>query len=73
MQPNPRSEEPHAALERQFINEFLASHEARLVGFGSSRRVNEAAVMEAAMRYASLRLAEIEARAHYLDELHRSA
>jgi hypothetical protein len=66
-------EDPLAALERRLIDEFLA-----LRGFtrGSIARLpaSEAALLlGAACEYASLRLAEIESRAHYVDEMHRSS
>jgi len=65
-------EDPLAALERILIDEFLA-----LRGF-SRRSIarfpppERALLLGAACEYASLRLAEIESRAHYVDEMHKS-
>jgi len=67
----PPIEDPHAALERRFIDEFLESA-------GHTRRSTEdlgtrdlSTLLRAASMYASLRLAEIECRARYTDEIHR--
>jgi hypothetical protein len=66
-------DDPLAALERALIDEFLTLR-------GYTRRsvaqlpVPEAAsLLSAACEYASLRLAEIESRAHYVDEMHASS
>ena len=63
-------EEPHSELERQLIATYLAQtgHEYHaLIG-----RTDEAArkLLAAAAHYASERLSEIEARSHYVHELH---
>jgi hypothetical protein len=66
----PPVEDPLAALERLLIDEFLT-----LRGF-TRRSVSQlpasqaAMLLSAACEYASLRLAEIESRAHYVDEIH---
>jgi hypothetical protein len=64
-------EEPHASLERLLIDEFLRArgHTAQTVS--QLPAAEAAARISAAAEHASLRLAEIEARAHYVDELHR--
>jgi hypothetical protein len=58
-------EDPHAALERQFIDEFLQSvgHTRRSVAELGTSGVSM--LLRAASEYASLRLAEIECRARY--------
>jgi hypothetical protein len=67
----PPVESPDARLERVFIDEYL---EAR----GHTRRsvlelppVEAETLLRAASEHASLRLAEIESRARYIDEIHR--
>lgn len=66
----PALEEPHSELERQLIATYLAQtgHEYQaLVG-----RTDDAArkLLADAALYASERLSEIEARSHYVHELH---
>ena len=62
-----------AALERRFIDEFLESigHTRRSAGELGTRDVSP--LLRAASEYASLRLAEMECRARYADEIHRSS
>ena len=64
-------DDPNGPLEQRLIDEYLESR-------GQTRRTvrdlpeREAlSLLEAASDYASLRLAEIIARAHYVDEIHR--
>ena len=64
-------DDPNGPLEQLLIGEYLESR-------GQTRRTvrdlpeREAlSLLEAASDYASLRLAEIIARAHYVDEIHR--
>jgi hypothetical protein len=66
----PRVEDPEAQLERAFIDEYLYQH-----GHDSEtvRRLPEAdklRLLEAASVYAAGKLAEFEARAHYVHNLH---
>jgi hypothetical protein len=69
---NPRQEDPHAQLERAFIEEYLRlrhhSRETlnRLPDAEAARLLSEASI------YASGRLTEMESRAHLVDELHRA-
>jgi hypothetical protein len=65
-----RIEDPMSALEQSLIQEFLAQH-----GFGTGANlqftdVEKAALLARACAYAAGRLAEVEARAHYLHEIH---
>lgn len=67
----PPVKSPDAGLERVFIDEFL---EAR----GHTQRsvlelppAEAESLLRAAAEHASLRLAEIESRARYIDEIHR--
>jgi hypothetical protein len=66
-------DDPLAALERALIDEYLTLR-------GYTRRsaarlpVRDAAsLLSAACEYASLRLAEIESRAQYVDEMHAAS
>ena len=63
-------EEPLAELERRLIDEYLrgAGHDPGAI---QARRDPEArAVMTNAATYAASRLAEVEARSHYVRNLH---
>jgi hypothetical protein len=64
-------DDPNGPLEQQLIDEYLESR-------GRTRRTvrdlpeREAlSLLEAASDYASLRLAEIDSRAHYVDAIRR--
>lgn len=63
-------EEPQAALERAFINEYLKArgHELRALRMLPEDLVQ--GLLREAVQYAATRLAELEARAHYVNELH---
>jgi hypothetical protein len=63
-------EEPQAALERAFIDEYLKArgHELRALRMLPDDLVHE--LLREAVQYAAARLAELEARAHYVNELH---
>ena len=70
--PSP-TDDPHAALELRFIDEFLGSvgHTRRsAMQLGTSE---VSALLKAASEYASLQLADIEAKAHYVSEIHRKS
>lgn len=71
-QPRPegeRSAGPHGALERALIDEFLAErgHTLRSVDWLPLPERRE--LLFRAMSYATQRLAEIESRAHFVDDL----
>ena len=63
-------EDPLSALERSLIQEFLAQHSAGSDANGQLSEVETAALLVRARTYAAGRLAEVEARAHYLHEIH---
>jgi hypothetical protein len=63
-------EDPHAALERAFIDEFLRAHGHTLRSLAERPPEEVATLLRAAVAHATLRLSEIEARAHYVAELH---
>jgi len=66
----PPIEDPHAALERAFIDEFLRARGHTLRTMAGLPSDEMAALLRAAVAHATLRLTEIEARAHYISELH---
>jgi len=63
-------EEPQAALERAFIDEYLRvhGHDLRVLWTLPGDQVK--AILREAALYAAMRLAELEARAHYVHEIH---
>lgn len=64
-------EDPHAALERMLIDEFLGARGLTRHSASELPAAEATTLLRAASEYASLRLAEIESRAHYADEIHR--
>ena len=63
-------EDPHSALERAFIDEFLRGRGHTVRSIADLPPDEMAALLRAAVAHATLRLSEIEARAHFLSELH---
>jgi hypothetical protein len=63
-------EDPHASLERAFIDEFLRGRGHTVRSLAALPPDEMAALLRAAVAHATLRLGEIEARAHYVSELH---
>jgi hypothetical protein len=63
-------EDPHAALERMLIDEFLGARGLTRHSASELPAAEATRLLSAASEYASL-LAEIENRAHYVDEIHR--
>ena len=68
----PRQEDPHARLERAFIDEFLHEHHLSLETLHQLPASEAARVLSQASVFASGRLSELESRAHLMDELHRT-
>lgn len=66
----PPLEDPHAALERAFIDEFLRARGHTLRSVAALPPDEMSGLLRAAVAHATLRLTEIEARAHYVSELH---
>ena len=54
----PLLQDPMGPLERLFVEEYLADHN------------NDPGLIVEARKYAAGRLAEVEARAHYVHEIH---
>jgi len=65
-------EDPHARLELELIDEFLKSHGSDLSTLNSKPESERRALLIQATRYADGRLAEIDARAAYVDQIHAS-
>jgi hypothetical protein len=63
-------EEPQAALERAIIDEYLRSHGHDPHVLSQLPPDQTRAVFLQAAQYADARLAEHEARAHYVHEMH---
>ena len=63
-------EDPLNGLERSLIEEFLAQHSLGTDADGQLTELEKAKLLVTARTYAAGRLAEVEARAHYLHEIH---
>jgi hypothetical protein len=61
--------DPHAALERALIAEFLARHGHTLQSVRRLPPAEASALLREATAFATMRLSEVDAKAHYLDEL----
>jgi hypothetical protein len=61
---------PQSALERNFIVEYLKGKGHRLETLSSLPEEEAKSLMKEACRYASLKLTEIESRAHFRDSIH---
>jgi len=66
----PPLEDPMSGLERSLIEEFLAQHSFVTDADSQLTELEEAELLIRARTYAAGRLAEVEARAHYLHEIH---
>ncbi len=61
---------PQSALERKYIQEYLQSQGASLDGLGKLPKDEQQRLMREASKYASLKLAEVESRAKFRDDIH---
>jgi hypothetical protein len=66
-------DDPLAALERALIDEFLTFRGYTRRAVAQLPSSEAASLLSTACEYASLRLAEIESRAHYIGEMHASS
>ena len=64
-----RSADPHGPLACALIDEFLADRGHTLQSVGSLPLSERRELLRRAASYATLRLAEIEARAHFVGDL----
>ncbi len=60
----------HAALEREFIIDYLGQRGYKLQDLKALAPVLRKKVLTQACRYASLKLAEIESCSHFIHKLH---
>ena len=61
---------PLAQLERALIDEFLQSRGYDSAGMAQLPPEQRQELLKQASQHASARMAEVEARSHYLDEIH---
>jgi hypothetical protein len=63
-------EDPQAQLERALIEEFLQKHGCTLTTVDLKPVAERSSLLRQASLYAAVRLAEIDARAAYVHDLH---
>ena len=66
-------EDPQAGLERTFIDQFLQERGCSLQTLKNKPAEESRALLVQASQYAAGRLAEIDARAAYIHDIHDSA
>jgi hypothetical protein len=64
-------EDPEAKLERALMEEFLRRHKHSFSDLALLTPPERNHLLGEAVRYADARLAEIGARAHYIEDLHK--
>jgi len=64
--------DPTAQLENAFIREFLEQRGHSTASLLTLQESERHLLLEQASRWASIRLAEVEARAHYIQDLHHT-
>jgi hypothetical protein len=64
------AEGPQSALERKYIEEYLQSQGSSLESLGNLPKDEQQHLMREASKYASLKLAEVESRAKFRDDIH---
>lgn len=64
------AEGPQSALERKYIEDYLKSQGASLENLGKLPKEEQQHLMREASKYASLKLAEVESRAKFRDDIH---
>lgn len=67
---NGGAEGPQSALERKYIEEYLQSQGASLESLGNLPKEEQQHLMREACKFASLKLAEVESRAKFRDDIH---
>jgi hypothetical protein len=67
---SPELPDPHAQLEREFINEYMREHLPRHGGLRHLSQHAQRQLLAEASCYASSRLAELETRASLVTEVH---
>ena len=66
----PPIEEPLAALERLLISEYITAAGLDLASLLARHDEQATRILTEASKHAAVRLAEVEARCHYLKKLH---
>lgn len=66
----PPLEEPLAELERRIINDYIRDHGQDPAALRASQDARAHQILVDAAVYAATRLSEVEARSHYVRELH---
>lgn len=66
-----QTEDPEAKLERALMEEFLRRRNHTFTDLAMLTPGERRGLLEAAAEYACERLAEIGARAHYVEDLHK--
>ena len=64
------TEDPNAVLEKALIEEYLKQHGYTHEGLKKLPPKLVKKIMQEASQYASLKMEEVEARAHFVKELH---
>lgn len=67
---NQKMEDPNAVLEKALMEEYLHGRGYSLEKLKELPKELVEKLMKEATRYASLKLEEIKARAHFVDEIH---
>ena len=70
--PDMHVEDPNAALERLFIEDYLRARGHTAESLHTLPASEAAVLLVAATLDASLRLADVESKAHYVHEIHHS-
>lgn len=68
----PPLEEPLAELERRIIDDYIRGHGHDPAALRASSEASARAILVGASTYAATRLSEVEARSHYVRDLHGS-
>lgn len=66
-------EDPNAVLEKALMEEYLHEQGYSLEKLKELPKEIVAKLMKEASRYASLKMEEVEARAHFVEEIHDTA
>lgn len=69
----PLMEDPNAVLEKSLIQEYLQGQGYSLEKLKELPKETAEKLMKDASRYASLKMEEVKARAHFVDEIHDTA
>jgi hypothetical protein len=67
---NQKMEDPNAVLEKALIEEYLHEHGYSLEKLKEMPKEMVQMLMKDATRYAALKMEEVKARAHFVEEIH---